>query len=63
MQMAKTAFRLSCLVSFFLLATLPKKRKEGVQSSASIVPFVYGPKRPMRHLLGAEKNNFFNSRH
>ena len=31
-------------------------------SCLSIVRFDNGPKRPMGHLLGAEKNNFFNSR-
>ena len=30
-------------------------------SCLSIVRFDTGPKRPMGHLLGAEKNNFFNS--
>ena len=30
-------------------------------SCLSIVPFDTGPKRSMGHLLGAEKNNFFNS--
>ena len=32
-------------------------------SRLSIVRFHTGPKRSMGHLLGGEKNNFFNSRY
>ena len=32
-------------------------------SRLSTLPFVYGPKRSMGQFLGAEKNNFFNSRY
>ena len=37
--------------------------RDATCSRLSIVRFDTGPKRSIRHLLGGEKNNFFNSRY
>ena len=40
-----------------------KRETKASRSRLSTVRFANGPKRSMERLLGAEKNNFFNSRY